>query len=244
LRVLSLVQLEPSQGRSSYRMPAPAVDKDFESPAPADATVAAQGTPAPAAQTDVLSALTGMGPTSTVIPQTAAPAGQPAANSDVLAALFGGGPAAPATTTTAAAPVASGNALDAIFGAPASAPAPAKPTLEVYNKNGLRVYFEVSHPGGNPAATDALAHFTAAPGSMPVADLLMKVAVPKWLLLKLEPASSNSLTAAAPEMTQLIHLMNKQTSNPVLLRIQLSYRTSALPTPVDETVEIAFPANM
>jgi len=230
------------------RMPAPSVDKDFEPSSQPDAAPAAA--PAPAAtgaQADVLSALTGMAP-SNLVPQTSAPAGQPASN-DVLAALFGSGPAAPAPAAAAApAPApATGNALDALFGAPAAAPAQApaaKPTLQVYNKNGLNVYFEVSHPGGNPAATDALAHFTAAPGAMPVVDLLMRVAVPKWLLLKLEPASSNALNPASPEMTQLIHLMNKQTSNPVLLRIQLSYRTPALPNPVDETVEIAFPANM
>ena len=140
------------------------------------------------------------------------------------------------------------SSLDALFGQPVAAPvtAPAAvPRLEVYNKHGLHVYFEVTHPGGNAAATDALAHVVAAPASVPVQDVLMRVAVPRWLQLRLEPASASALTAAAPEMTQAVHLLNTaHGTSPVLLRVQFSFRTPAHPVPVDETVEIAFPPNM
>ena len=239
------------------RMPPPTVDREFESAgeaaADAAATASATATAAPAAAaagTDVLSALTGGAPApaaAAAAPQSAT--GTSSSNNDVLAALFGASPApaAPAPAAVATAPVqpaAAANSLDALFGQPvaAAAPAPAVPRLEVYNKHGLHVYFEVTHPGGNAAATDALAHFEA---GVPVQDLLMRVAVPRWLQLRLEPASASALTPAAPAMTQAVHLLNTaHGTSPVLLRVQFSFRTPALPAPVDETVEIAFPPNM
>lgn len=240
------------------RMPPPTVDREFESPAEAAADASAASAAAPvssasaAAPTDVLAALTG-GSAAAPAAAAASPAAAPAGSSnDVLAALFGPGPTTAAAPAVAAAPVPAtaapaANSLDALFGQPAAAPAaaPAVPRLEVYSKHGLRVHFEVTHPGGNAAATDAVAHFAAAPASLPVQDLLMRVAVPRWLQLRLEPASASALTAAAPEMTQAVHLLNTaHGTSPVLLRVQFSFRTPALPAPVDETVEIAFPPNI
>lgn len=229
------------------RMPPPTIDREFESAAEAAADTPAAAAPGAATPVDVLSALTGSSPAA---PAPAAPAGaaSPAASSsssssnDVLAALFGPSPAA---APAAASPAAAASSLDSLFGQPVAAPAPAVPRLEVYNKHGLHVHFEVTHPGGNAAATDACAHFAAAPASLPVQDLLMRVAVPRWLQLRLEPASACALTAAAPEMTQTVHLLNTaHGTSPVLLRVQFSFRTPALPAPVDETVEIAFPPNI
>ena len=237
------------------RMPPPTIDREFESAAeaaadaPADAPVAVTAAPA-----DVLATLTGGSAPAPAAAAAAAAAAAPApatgsSSNDVLAALFGPAPTtAPAAPAPGTAPAVGSSSLDALFGQPVAAPvtAPAAvPRLEVYNKHGLHVYFEVTHPGGNAAATDALAHVVAAPASVPVQDVLMRVAVPRWLQLRLEPASASALTAAAPEMTQAVHLLNTaHGTSPVLLRVQFSFRTPAHPVPVDETVEIAFPPNM
>ena len=54
--------------------------------------------------------------------------------------------------------------------------------------------------------------------------LLMQAAVPKFMQLKLDPASGNTLSAGAASVTQKLRVTNGQHgSKPLMLRLRLSY---------------------
>ena len=52
----------------------------------------------------------------------------------------------------------------------------------------------------------------------------MQAAVPKFMQLKLEPASGSTLTAGASPVTQKLHVTNSQQgTKPLMLRLRLSF---------------------
>ena len=184
------------------RMPPPAEDKEFSSQqhsteiipvaaAEPAAPVVSTATPASSGSVldDLLSTPVPSTGASTVAP-VAAPTASPA--QDVLADLFGpsSSPAAPAMPS-----VTSSSSND----------------VPVFNKNGVVTVLHVTHPNNNPHLYSAMAKISGATPDVSVSDLLLRVAVPKWLKLDLEPASGSVLSPSVPTITQLIKIID--TSN-------------------------------
>lgn len=238
------------------RMP-PYEERDFTSQTTSTSTSApeeaASATPS-AQQTqsnDLLSSLidTGIATTPAAAP---APATQATSSVDLLADIFGTGPIAPAAPAAAmpaaaAAPVAAGNPLDDIFGGGNSGGgvmAMTTPVLQanqkvIYQNNGIMGIVTINHPNNNPALYSAMASFTNN-GQMDVTDFVMRVAVPKWLRLELDPATGSVIPGnGAGNVNQLIKLINtSEGANQTLLRVKFTYKIGG--TPYDEMIEVSF----
>lgn len=110
-----------------------------------------------------------------------------------------------------------------IFGAtPAAAPAtPAEPeTVRVpgISKDGMEVVFECSKPDvWNKGKSMLLAHFTNNTGDV-VYGMNLQVAVPKFVTMEMEPASSTTIPMGGGKVTQKVTVVNSQlgTKNLVL----------------------------
>eukprot|EP00727_Mastigamoeba_balamuthi_P008566 m51a1_g4331 Adaptor protein complex 1 (AP-1), gamma subunit (843) ;mRNA; r:139003-142008 len=247
------------------RMPAPE-EKPEEKPAASSgaasssssATAQPARSPAPAAPAqprnvldDILGGLTG-GPATS--PAAAAPT-SPSAGVNLLD-LLGGGPVAPAAAPAVTSPVDAlfggaskpANPLDAIFGDAPVGGAPAgaggATQLSVYSSRGLTVTFSVRHPApSKPDLYDVVATFRN-DSQAAATDFVMRVAVPRWLKIQLETASSSVVPAGgAGTVTQAFHLQNTaHGQNPVILRVRVSCTLGG--APIDETTEISFPSTL
>ena len=202
------------------RMPPPAEDKDFGvANKPETAAAAPASSPSPAATTDLLAGI----PATTTTSATAATAKSGNVLDDLLDLA---GPVASTPAAAAGVPVAgassssspAGDVLADLFGpsssaaasSPAASPSPSK-DLPIYNKNGVSAVLHVTHPNNNPHLYSATAKISGATPDTAVSDILLRVAVPKWLKLDLEPASGSVLSSAVPGITQLIKIID--TSN-------------------------------
>lgn len=132
---------------------------------------------------------------------------------------------APVVTTTAAAPV-----------------HPAEPearTVSVYEKNGVSVVMSAKNPNRNISLTHVTTTFVSKNQGCDVSDLLMRVAVPKWLKLELEPADGSTLKGGDPasKVTQVLKLINNSDgAKPTLIRVKITYKVGS--ESVDEMVEV------
>lgn len=145
-------------------------------------------TPAPAAAVDLLADLFSTGPTSA---PPAAPFGLPVA--------------------TAAAP-ASNSADDLLglmdFGAPKPAP-PQNPKIRAYEKNGLSVDLEISKPNKDDPSVTFIAATVRNATAIPLTNFLFLAAFPKYIKLKMEPASADVVPPNnAGVVTQLVKIQN------------------------------------
>ena len=236
------------------RMP-PYEERDFTSQATSAGNAAAEEAPAATQQAqsnDLLSSLIDTGiPTASAAPAAAAAPTQATSSVDLLADIFGTGPVAPAAAAAPAAPVAAaaaaaGNPLDDIFGGGSGGGVMAMttPVLQanqkiIYQNNGIMGIVTINHPNNNPALYSAMASFTNN-GQSDVTDFVMRVAVPKWLRLELDPASGSVIPAnAAGNVNQLIKLINtSEGANQTLLRVKFTYKIAG--TPYDEMIEVSF----
>ncbi|KAG2453880.1 hypothetical protein HYH02_002086 [Chlamydomonas schloesseri] len=201
------------------------------SPAPAPAAAA------PKALVDDLDALLGGVPTTAPAPAAAAApaptaaAAAPPAVSDDLLNLLGVGGSAPSAPAPVAAPAA--DPLAAILGAPAAAPmaplvapppAPAAPTIVAWQGHGLSVSFTLTKPQpGNPAVTD-IAATTTNNGAAEVTDFTLQAAVPKFMQIRLEPASGSVLAARGGTVSQRIAINNTQHGvKPLVMRLRITF---------------------
>ena len=218
-----------------------------------DATSATTTAPS-SSPTDILSSLIDVPTTTTTATATTTTAAPAASASDLLADIFGSGaPVATTTTTTPTATAAAvpammgGNALDDIFGTTATATTPAMPAAPVlqpnqkiiYQSHGIMGIVTINHPNNNPALYSALTSFTNS-NQADITEFVMRVAVPKWLRLELDPASGSVIPAgSAGNVTQLIKLINtSEGASQTLLRVKFTYKVGG--TPVDEMIEVSF----
>ncbi|KAG2434067.1 hypothetical protein HXX76_007795 [Chlamydomonas incerta] len=201
------------------------------SPAPAPAPAA------PKALVDDLDALLGGVPTTAPAPAAAAApaaglapmaaAAAPPAVSDDLLNLLGVGGGAPAAPAPAAAPAA--DPLAAILGGSAAPlvappPAPAAPTIVAWQGHGLSVSFTLTKPQpGNPAVTD-IAATTTNNGAVEVTDFTLQAAVPKFMQIRLEPASGSVLAPRGGAVSQRIAINNTQHGvKPLVMRLRITF---------------------
>jgi len=179
---------------------------------------------AAAPSVDALADLMGMD----LLNTSSAPAA-PAVAVDPIQDLLGLDLTPPSAAAAAPAPVTS---LDDLFGPPASQPpqpapsqaAPQVPPVTVFDKDGVLIVMSFSKPNpAQPEITDALATMTNTGGS-PIGNLSMQVAVPKFMQLRLDPASGSALQPGGTAVTQSVHLTNSMHGQkPMALRLRVSY---------------------
>lgn len=157
------------------------------------APAAPVATPAPAAAVDLLADLFSTAPSSVPVAPPAAPFGLPVAST---------------------APV-SNSANDLLglmdFGAPA-APKPAPPQnlkIRAYEKNGLSVDLEISKPNKDDPSVTFIAATVRNATAIPLTNFLFLAAFPKYIKLKMEPASADVVPPNnAGVVTQLVKIQN------------------------------------
>eukprot|EP00198_Chlamydomonas_reinhardtii_P006516 XP_001695852.1 gamma-adaptin [Chlamydomonas reinhardtii] len=200
----------------------------------------ANGAAAPAAASgsgvDLLDMLGGWGS-----PAPAA-AAAPKALVDDLDALLGGvpttapAPAAAAAPTAGLAPMAAAAAAPAVsddllnllgVGATplvAPPPAAAAPTIVAWQGHGLSVSFTLTKPQpGNPAVTD-IAATTTNNDALEVTDFTLQAAVPKFMQIRLEPASGSVLAARGGVVSQRIAINNTQHGvKSLVMRLRITF---------------------
>lgn len=190
---------------------------------------------APAAPVDPLADLLGGAAPPAAAP-TAAPATAPAAPVDPLAALMGG--AAPAPTPMG---------MDALgglgggTGMAAAAPAAPPPPFTAFSEGGLTVTFACTKPDvANPALTQVTATYTSTQ-AVPLMNFSLQSAVPKFMQLKLEPASAAFVPAAGQGVTtQLLSITNSMHGQkPLVVRLRIAYALNG--APVQAQAQVNFP---
>ncbi|KHG03741.1 hypothetical protein F383_26904 [Gossypium arboreum] len=102
---------------------------------------------------------------------------------------------------------------------------PAYPSLVAYESSTLRMTFNISKQPGNPQTTLIQAIFTNLSPNV-YNDFLFQAAVPKFLQLHLDPASSNTLPASGNgSITQSMKVTNSQHGKKSLvMRIRIAYK--------------------
>uniref|UniRef100_K3WEF7 AP-1 complex subunit gamma n=1 Tax=Globisporangium ultimum (strain ATCC 200006 / CBS 805.95 / DAOM BR144) TaxID=431595 RepID=K3WEF7_GLOUD len=203
----------------------------------------------------------GGGGSSASAPSSALPAAAPAAPAavDLLADIFSSGPSsAPAPMVAApfgvpAAPVSasagvtsSANDLLGLmdFGAPAPAP-PQNPKLRAYDKNGLTVDLEISKPNKDDPSVTFIAATVRNSTAIPLQNFLFLAAFPKYIKLKMEPASGDMVPPHnGGTVTQLVKIQNSMHGEkPVLMRIKLEFTVNG--SKVEEMAAVnSFPPNI
>ncbi|XP_028077047.1 AP-1 complex subunit gamma-2-like isoform X5 [Camellia sinensis] len=104
---------------------------------------------------------------------------------------------------------------------------PASPSIVAFESNSLKIMFNISKPPGNPQTTLIEANFINKSPNV-YTDFIFQAAVPKFLQLQLDPASSNTLPASGDGLiTQNMRVTNSQHGKKSLvMRIRLGYKTN------------------
>ena len=112
-------------------------------------------------------------------------------------------------------------------GAPPVA-ASAFPTITPFQKDGLVIEFSFEKDPNQPANTVIQGKYTNN-GASPIANLVVQCAVPKYMQLKMEPASGNALAPGGGVINQKIHVSNTlQGQKPLMMRLKLDYAASGV----------------
>ncbi|XP_061370159.1 AP-1 complex subunit gamma-2-like [Gastrolobium bilobum] len=108
---------------------------------------------------------------------------------------------------------------------------PVYPSLTVFESSSLRLTFNFSKQPGNPQTTVIQATFMNL-SSNTYTDFVFQAAVPKFLQLHLDPASSNTLPAAGDgSITQNLRVTNSQHGKKSLvMRIRIAYKINGKDT--------------
>ncbi|CAN6454254.1 unnamed protein product [Victoria cruziana] len=111
-----------------------------------------------------------------------------------------------------------------------SKPVNAQPSFQsivVFQSASLKVQFSFSKQSDKPSTTSILATFTNSSSST-YTDFIFQAAVPKFIQLRLDPASSNVLPAAeSGSITQHLSVTNSlHRQKPLAMRIRIAYRVN------------------
>ncbi|XAR48051.1 hypothetical protein NMG60_11030752 [Bertholletia excelsa] len=102
---------------------------------------------------------------------------------------------------------------------------PAYPSIVAYESSSLKLMFNFSKPPSNPQTTNIQATFTNKSPNV-YTDFIFQAAVPKFLQLQLDPASSNVLPAGGDgSVTQSLRITNSQHGKKSLvMRVRIGYK--------------------
>lgn len=101
------------------------------------------------------------------------------------------------------------------------------PSITAFQSATLKVTFDFKKQPGNPRETTIHVTFTNLTSS-PFTDFIFQAAVPKFIQLKLDPASGNTVPASGNgSVTQGLNITNNQHGQkPLAMRIRLSYKVN------------------
>ncbi|KAK4791834.1 hypothetical protein SAY86_032247 [Trapa natans] len=104
---------------------------------------------------------------------------------------------------------------------------PAYPSIVAFESSNLRINFSFSKTDGNPQSTEVKATFSNLSQNV-YTDFIFQAAVPKFLQLHLDPASSNTLPAGgADSVKQTLNITNTQHGKKSLvMRIRVAYKVN------------------
>ncbi|GMY26183.1 AP-1 complex subunit gamma-2-like [Fagus crenata] len=127
-------------------------------------------------------------------------------------------------------PVGAAPMMDLLDGLVSNPPMPENngsvyPSTVAFESSALRITFDFSKPAGNAQSTSILATFTNLSPNV-YTDFIFQAAVPKFLQLHLDPASSNTLPATGNgSITQNLRVTNSQHGKKSLvMRIRIAYK--------------------
>mmetsp|Transcript_34996 Transcript_34996/g.77859 ORF Transcript_34996/g.77859 Transcript_34996/m.77859 type:complete len:861 (-) Transcript_34996:442-3024(-) len=221
------------------------------------------GAAPPKAAVDALEDLLGgsKAPAAAAPAQAAAPKASAAAPAAAVAAqgaadlldLLSGSPARP-PAASAAPPAAAPAPVDPLASAlqqpaPAAAPAGLAPQFApiVAWQNaaaGLSINFAFTKHAGNESLTDILATYTNT-GASAVSDFNLQAAVPKFMQLRLEPATSTVLSPGAAPVQQRLYVVNTmQGQKALIMRLRISYTTADGQAVVEQAEVSNFPQGL
>ncbi|KAF8407943.1 hypothetical protein HHK36_007083 [Tetracentron sinense] len=102
---------------------------------------------------------------------------------------------------------------------------PVYPSIVAFQSNSLKIMFSFSKPPGNPQATSIQATFTNMSSNV-YTDFIFQAAVPKFVQLNLDPASSSTLPASGEgSIKQCFRVTNSQHGQkPLAMRIRIAYK--------------------
>ncbi|KAJ8451657.1 hypothetical protein Cgig2_018291 [Carnegiea gigantea] len=102
---------------------------------------------------------------------------------------------------------------------------PEFPSIVAFESSSLKMTFDFSKSPGSPQTTSIKATFTNLSANI-YTDFIFQAAVPKFLQLHLEPASSNTLSASGSSfVTQNLRVTNSQHGKkPLVMRIRIAYK--------------------
>ncbi|CAN7077986.1 unnamed protein product [Brassica oleracea var. botrytis] len=187
-------------------------------------------TPAPKAGTDLLLDILSIGTPSPAQNSTSAidllsTADMNNNSSTALDALSSSAPPHIATTASAGGMF---DLLDGLSPSPSkeATNGPAYPPIVAYESSSLKIEFTFSKPSGNPQTTNVEATFiNLSPDTF--TDFVFQAAVPKFLQLHLDPASSNTLPASGGKVTQNLRVTNSQHGKKSLvMRMRIGYKVN------------------
>ncbi|MEW5304167.1 MAG: hypothetical protein WDW36_006798 [Sanguina aurantia] len=191
---------------------------------------------------DALDALLNVAPTNSAAP-AAASAHSTAAVAGMIDMmdLLGSGPGAVGGGGSRPTQAAAVDPLASLLGS--SAPPPPKPIITAWQQHGCRVALSFAKPAGNPAITDITATYTNS-GEGLVTDFNLQAAVPKFMQLKLEPASSTTLAPNGPPVVQKLYVHNTQHgAKSLVMRLRIAFTLAG--KPMVETTEVSnFPPGL
>lgn len=175
-------------------------------------------------------------------PSSSAPASKPSVSNvstdDILSSIFGG---SSSLSTSAPAPI----PMQVM--APVASPAPSSPSsrfpsLNVYNKNGVSIVFDFEK-SSDPTTTIINATFSNS-AMVEVTNFEMKVAVPKFVVLKLDSPSGSTLSSMnGNKVTQRVTLQNTMHGQKALaVKLKVDFMQGG--QPVSEQLQPQFPAGL
>ena len=127
-------------------------------------------------------------------------------------------------------------------GEPSPAPAPALPSILVYEKNGVTVEFSFVKGSGGSTTINGV-YKNASPNT--VLGFSVQAAVPKYIQLRMDPASGNQLPPLGSGfIQQSLHVVNSMVGQkPLMMRLKLTYQLNG--APVMDMVEVKnFPSGL
>merc|ERR1712176_1365295 len=155
-------------------------------------------------------------------PQTSQAPPAPQDGNATLMDMLGG------TTSTTTTGSSGSNPLDALLGGgvdpmQAVSGSSSFPSIQVYEKNGVSVDFSFTNSGSPGATTIKGLYKNASPNH--VSGFVLQAAVPKYIQLRLDPASGNQLPSlGSGSVQQQMHVVNSLIGQkPLMMRLKIGY---------------------
>ncbi|CAL9238109.1 unnamed protein product [Arabidopsis halleri] len=159
---------------------------------------------------------------------TPAPVQNGSANGDLLSIQDNNAPIASMNTISSTSPTAPSSMMDLLDGFGPTPPksedkSAAYPSIVAFESSSLKIEFNFTKQSKNPQTIDIVANFINLTPSV-YTDFLFQAAVPKFLQLHLDPASSNSLPANG-NIKQTMRVTNSQQGKkPIVMRMRVAYK--------------------